>query len=136
MSTWLLFLFLFLRALAAYAQDIPLDGGPPPGFPMQQESPKDAAAKELKELSKKLKLTETQKTSIRPIVEDQHERMSALFQNQFGSMKDNMQKMMAIQDEANSKVRGLLTDEQQPQFDKLVQRMKQRIPPPPDMGPN
>jgi len=128
-------MFLMLGVLA-YAQDGPPPDGPPPGeAPMPQRlSPQEAAAQDLKQLSKKLKLTNDQKSQIRPILEDQHARMSALFQSQPGGppSEDTMSKMKEIQEGASGRIRAVLTDEQKADYDKIAQKMEQRAQPPPE----
>ena len=140
-------LFLFasmLFATAGFAQDPPgggpPDGGPPPDSPMQRTSPKEAAAAELKDLTKKLKLSEQQKTSIAPLLEDEHEQMNALFQDPAGSMAEMMARIKAIRESSNKKIRDLLTDDQKKQFDKISGKLGgpgEEPPdgPPPGVGP-
>ena len=124
----------------------PPDGGPPPDGPMQRPSPKEAAASDLKSLTKKLKLSEQQKTSIAPLLEDEHEQMNALFQNSAGSMKEIMARIKAIRESSNKNIRDLLTEDQKKQFDKMSGRLAMPfeegpdgpspgIGPPPGVGP-
>jgi len=119
-------LFLFASTLFATAgiaqgppEGGPPDGGPPPDSPMQPPSPKEAAAAELKDLTKKLKLSEQQKTSIAPLLQDEDEQMNALFQNSAGSMEEMMARIKAIRESSNKKIRDLLTDGQKKHFDKI-----------------
>jgi hypothetical protein len=126
---------MILFAGTAFAQDGPPGGGPPLDGPMQGPSPKEAAAAELKNLNKKLKLSEPQKSGIRPILEDEHAEMNALFQDQSGSMEDKMAKMKAIRDESIKKIRDLLTEEQRKQFDKIAEKLGQPGEPPPNSPP-
>jgi hypothetical protein len=135
-------LFLFastLFATAGIAQGLPEggppDGGPPPDSPMQRPSPKEAAAAELKGLTKKLKLSEQQKTSITPLLQDEHEQMDALFQKS-ASMEKTMAGIKAIRENSNKKIRDLLTDDQKKQFDKLGMPFADGPDgPPPGVGP-
>ncbi len=100
----------------------------------QQLSPQEGAAQDLKQLSKKLKLTNDQKSQIRPILEDQHARMSALFQGEAGGQpsEDTMSKMKDIREGAIGRIRAVLTDEQKAEYDKIAQKMERRAQPPPE----
>jgi hypothetical protein len=102
---------------------------------MQGRSPKEAAAAELKNLTKKLKLSEQQKAGIRPILENEHEQMNALFQDQSGSMEDKMAKMKTIREDSNKKIRDLLTEDQKKQFDKIAEKLGRPGEPPADVPP-
>jgi hypothetical protein len=127
---------LILFGGAAFAQDGPPDGGPPPpDVPMQGWSPKEAAAAELKNLTKKLKLSEQQKAGIRPILENEHQQMNALFQDQSGSMEDKMGKIKTIREDSNTKIRDLLTEDQKKQFDKIAEKLGRPGEPSPDVSP-
>ena len=140
-------LFLFASTLFATAgiaqgppEGGPPDGGPPPDSPMQPPSPKEAAAAELKGLTKKLKLSEQQKTSIAPLLQDEHEQMNALFKNSAGSMEEMMARIKAIRESSNKKIRDLLTDGQKKQFDKISGKLATPFEegldgPPPGAGP-
>jgi periplasmic protein CpxP/Spy len=113
---------LLLSSVHSYAQEGPPDGpppGPPPEEMQQQETPNEAASHELKQLAKKLKLTEDQKTSIRPILVERHERVAALFSNQSSSMDAKREQIGDILEYSDNSIRKLLNDEQKVQFDKL-----------------
>lgn len=135
---WLMptiFASLFLLSVHAFAQEGPPPDGPPPDGPppgMQQESPNEAAAHELKQLSKRLKLTEDQKTSIRPILIDRHERMSALFSDRSGPIDAKREQMDKIRESSNQSIRDLLNEQQKGEFDKLVEKGGYRPQGPPE----
>lgn len=109
--------------------DMPPEG-PPPGEHMGP--PRMTAADELKRLDKQLKLTDEQKKQIKPILEDQQKKMEALFSDDSQSREESRGKMKAIHEESDSKIRGLLTEEQQKKFDEMK---KHRHGPPPEGGP-
>ena len=113
---------VILCTVAASAQVGPPDGGPPPDGPMQGKSPRQAAASELKNLTKKLKLSSPQKDSVGPILEEEYHQMNALFQDRSGSMEETMQRIKAVHDKANNMIRALLTEDQKLQFDKIVRK--------------
>lgn len=120
-------------ALGARAQE----AGPPPGGQMgrgHRMSPDE----ELQRLDKQLKLTDDQKASIKPILEDRQKKMQSLHSDSSLSPEDRMTKMRSIMDESNSKIRDVLNDDQKKQFDEMQQHMRGRghgpgggTPPPP-----
>jgi len=122
-------------ALGVNAQE----AGPPPGGQMgrgHRMSPDE----ELKRLDKSLKLTDDQKASIKPILEDRQKKMEALHSDTSLSREDRMGKMHSIMEESNGKIRDVLNDDQKKQFDEMQQHMRGRMqghgpggqtPPPP-----
>ena len=108
-------------ALGANAQE----PGPPPGGPMgrgHRMSPDE----ELQRLDKSLKLTDDQKTSIKPILEDRQKKMESLRSDTSLSREDRMGKMRSIMEESNGKIRDVLNDDQKKQFDEMQQHMRGR----------
>ena len=122
-------------ALGVNAQE----AGPPPGGQMvrgHRMSPDE----ELKRLDKSLKLTDDQKASIKPILEDRQKKMESLHSDTSLSREDRMGKMHSIMEESNGKIRDALNDDQKKQFDEMQQHMRGRMqghgpggqtPPPP-----
>lgn len=82
---------------------------------------------QLKHLSKKLKLSDEQKPQVKAILQDQHDQMQQLWQNSSGSRQENVQKMHEIHENASSKIRALLTDDQKTKYDKLEAERQQRM---------
>lgn len=82
---------------------------------------------QVKHLSEQLNLTDTQKTQVKAILQDQHDQMKKVMQNSSGSREDNWSKMREIHQNASAKVRDLLTDEQKTKYDKLEQERQQRM---------
>jgi hypothetical protein len=95
---------------------------------------------QLQRLDKSLKLTDDQKASIKPILEDRQKKMESLHSDTSLSREDRMSKMKSIMDESNGKIRDVLNDDQKKQFDEMQQHMRGRMqghgpggeaPPPP-----
>jgi len=101
--------------------------GPPPGGHMgrgHRMSPDE----ELQRLDKSLKLSDDQKASIKPILEDRQKKMESLHADTSLSREDRMGKMKSIMDESNGKIRDVLNDDQKKQFDDMQQHMRGRMP--------
>jgi len=81
---------------------------------------------QLNELSHKLKLTEAQKPGVRAILQDEHDEAKRVMDNSSGSFEDNRSKMRAIHEDANTKLRALLTEEQQTKFAKLQEEHRKQ----------
>ncbi len=109
-------------ALGVNAQE----AGPPPGGGMgrgHRMSPDE----ELQRLDKQLKLTDDQKTSIKPILEDRQKKMESLHSDMSLSREDRMAKMRSIREESNGKIRDVLNDDQKKQFDEMQQDVRGRM---------
>ena len=122
-------------ALGASAQE----PGPPPGGAMGRGH-RMTPDEQLQRLDKSLKLTDDQKASIKPILEDRQKKMESLHSDTSLSREDRMSKMKSIMDESNGKIRDVLKDDQKKQFDEMQQHMRGRMqghgpggqtPPPP-----
>jgi periplasmic protein CpxP/Spy len=82
---------------------------------------------QLQRLSKKLKLTDEQKPQVKTILEDQRDQMQKLMQEPSGAQGEKRQKMREIHENASSKIRTLLTDEQKSKYDKLEAQRQERM---------
>lgn len=74
-----------------------------------------------------LNLSKDQKDKIRPILQDQREQMRKVFQDQSLSREQRMEKMRQMHENTASRVRALLTPDQQKTFDAHEQEMKERM---------
>ena len=74
-----------------------------------------------------LNLSQDQKDKMRPILQEQREQMRQVFQDQSLSREQRMDKMRQIHETTASRVRALLTPDQQKTFDAHEQEMKQRM---------
>ena len=105
----------------------PQEAGPPPGEHMGRGHHM-TADEELQRLDKSLKLTDDQKASIKPILEDRQKKMESLHSDTSLSREDRMSKMKSIREESNGKIRDVLNDDQKKQFDDMQQHMRDRMP--------
>jgi periplasmic protein CpxP/Spy len=76
-------------------------------------------ARQIEMLAKRLNLTDDQKTKVGGILKDQMSKMMALRDDESLSQSDRRSKMMAMRKDAMTKIRALLTPEQQATFDKM-----------------
>jgi periplasmic protein CpxP/Spy len=81
---------------------------------------------QVNELSKKLNLSDDQKTQVRSILQDQHDKMTQLFQDNSTAPEDRRAKMREIHQNSNQKIRDLLNDDQKKQFEEYLQQQQQR----------
>ncbi len=79
----------------------------------------DDPSKDASQLTKSLNLTDDQRAKVRQVAESFRTRKQQ-------AMEQFHQQMASIQQEEDSQIKALLTAEQQPQFDKLVQERQQR----------
>lgn len=89
--------------------------GPPPGEGGPQAMNVD---RQLTRLVKRYNLSDTQKTQIRPILEDGKKKMDALFQDSSLAPEDRFAKFKAIRDDQVARVSALLNDEQRAKYQK------------------
>jgi Spy/CpxP family protein refolding chaperone len=82
---------------------------------------------ELQRLDKSLKLTDDQKSQIKPILEDRQKQMESLHSDTSLSSEDRMGKMRSLMKESNDKIRALLNDDQKKQFDEMQQHGRGRM---------
>ncbi len=113
-ASGLLVLGVALSGVQANAQAGPSGGHMGRG---QRMSPDE----ELQSLDKTLKLTDDQKSHIKPILEDRQQKMESLRSDTSLSGRDRWGKMRSIREESNSKIRNLLNDDQKKKFDALYQ---------------
>ena len=122
-------------ALAApmFAQD-----APPPPPPGAQQGPgyggpgggqgrgAEMQAHMLKRMTKELNLTDDQVSQIQAIQSDEATKIQALQADTSDSGHGKHQQMKAIHDDQMSRTRAVLTDDQKPKFDAMLQQMKER----------
>ncbi len=98
---------------------------------MMMQSPQER----LDTMAKQLNLSDEQKTKIKPILEQEHEKMQSLRQDTSLSREDRMSKMMEIRKSATDEIKKELTPDQQKKFDEMRPmgpggRMRPQGPPP------
>jgi Spy/CpxP family protein refolding chaperone len=110
---------LLIFALAVLAQNTPnkpstssgggAEGG---GLPPVEE--------QLKVLTNKLDLTATQRTKVRPIMQDLHDATEKLMRDDRLSRDERLAKVRPQRKKAGEKIRALLNDDQQKKFDQYL----------------
>lgn len=80
----------------------------------------------LEALTKALTLTDDQQTKIKPILEDEHQKLQAVWQDTTVAQADKRSKMKDIHDAANTAIKALLTPDQQTKFDAFLAQQQQR----------
>ncbi len=114
-----------LSGTALLAQDSQQDQGTGTGMhhghgPMSPE-------RELEHMTKALDLTSDQQAQIKPILQDRHDQMMQLHQDQSMSQSDRMTKMQALDQSSNSKVEAVLNDQQKTKYEQMIQRREQHM---------
>ena len=114
-------------AAAAFAQgNQPPQGGPGDGGGHRRGMP--SVDDQLKNMTQAYNLTDDQQAKIKPILEDAHNQMQKVMQDDSTmSREDRMSKMRSIHEAASSKVREVLTDEQKKKYDETQKEMQDRM---------
>ena len=82
---------------------------------------------QVKHLTEQLSLTDDQQTKVKAIVQDTHDQMAKLMQDESMSREDKMTKMRSLHETASGKVREILTDEQKKKFDDMQKEMQEHM---------
>ena len=82
---------------------------------------------QVKILADQLTLTSDQQTKVRSILVDQHEQAMGLVKDSTLSREDKMAKIHTLREGTIAKVRQVLTDEQKPKFDQMIQAQDEKI---------
>jgi Spy/CpxP family protein refolding chaperone len=91
-------------------------------------SPQERDAHQLEMLTKHLNLTDAQQAQIKQIFADSDAKMKAAHDNAgAGDKKDMREQMKAAMEDRQSKVRAVLTPDQQKKYDEMVAKMKERM---------
>lgn len=129
---------LFLFTASALCQEQPSGAGQeqqPGRRGMMMQSPQER----LDSMAKELNLTDDQKAKIKPILEDERDKMQALRQDTSMSREDRMAKMMDIRKNSSDEIKKVLDKDQQKKYDEMMRsRMgpggrggRPQAPPPP-----
>jgi protein CpxP len=97
--------------------------GQPGGRPSQSQM----VDRQAEHLTKALSLTPDQVAQVKPILQNQMTKMSALHQDTETPQADKRQKMMQIRSDSQTQIRSLLTGDQQPKYDALLAQEKQHM---------
>ena len=80
---------------------------------------------QIQRMRDQLKLTDDQVSQIRPILADARKQGMALRSDSTMAPEDKRAKMQSIRQDANAKVRAVLTDDQKTQYDQMLQQRRQ-----------
>ena len=111
--------------MTAFAQDStqqPTDGAAMRGPSHHGMDPDE----QLAHMTKALNLSSDQQTQIKPILENQHQQMMLIHQDQSLSRQDKMTKMKSLSDDTHSKIEAVLNDQQKQKFEAMQQKMEER----------
>jgi Spy/CpxP family protein refolding chaperone len=110
-------ILLGIRMLAAVP--VPQNGGQRMRGPM---TPEDQLAR----LTKQLKLTDEQQAKIKPILEEQHNKMMDLRQDTSMPREERFAKFREVRQESMGKMKPILNPEQQKKWEKMQQMRRER----------
>ena len=96
------------------------------------EEQKQQAAKRIQELKERLKLTPEQEEKIRPLVQEEREKIQAIRQKYAGDTSrkartDMMQEMKPVRQHFQQEVQKILTPDQMKEWAKMRQEMKEEL---------
>ena len=119
-------------AVPAIAQD---NGAPPPpqqgqmgpDGPGGRRDPAQMEARQLEMMTKRLKLTPDQVTHVKAIDDAQRTQMMALREDTATPREEKRGKIMAMRQDREAKIRAVLTPEQQPKYDEMIAKEKERM---------
>lgn len=127
LKTLTVLVFSNLFVFSAHAQ---FPGGGPPDFPDgppsdRQAGPQTPNPKQfLNHVAKTLKLTDSQKTQIEPILNSENHELSELKTTNLSEEK--FERFAAIEDKTWAAIRPLLNPAQQKKFDSMTKKMQER----------
>lgn len=93
--------------------------------PAQSQGPGSTIDEQVKALSLELNLTADQQPKLKSILEDQRTQGMAIVNDKATTREDKVQKLHALRESTISKVREMLTPEQQKKLDQMLQEPEQ-----------
>jgi hypothetical protein len=108
--------------MSAFAQDNSQTAPPP------MQGPRGAGfspERQLAHLTKALNLTSDQQSQIKPLLENQHQQMTQLHDDQSLSSADRMAKAKSLHEETTSKIEAVLNDQQKQKYEAMQQQMQE-----------
>ena len=109
-----------LIGVGLWAQEAPPPPPPPPG------AAQNPLADRMRDMAAQLNLTDDQKKKSAPILLAQGPKLKALRDDTSMSQGDKLKKLIEIRDDSDSKVRAVLTPDQQAKFDKIRAEQKRQ----------
>lgn len=82
---------------------------------------------QVKNLTEQLSLTDDQQGKVKAILQDTHDQMMKLMQDDSVSREDKMAKGRSLHEAAVGKIRDILTDDQKKKFDDMQKEMQERM---------
>jgi periplasmic protein CpxP/Spy len=119
MKRFALLLFLAVLTAATYAQTNDTTLKPKP-------TPSQRAARQLKVMEKNLHLSEDQVLQMQVILINRDVAMDSLQNNPSADRRSNARARRDIQQDADQKIKALLTDEQKPLYEQWKEQMKEK----------
>ena len=118
--------FLGFTAFAA-----PQEQTPAPATPQAQAAPTQAEGtrqfdpqRQVQMLTKKLNLTADQQQQLLPILTARNQQIQSIRNDSSLSRKDRHEKMLAIREDSQNKIKALLTQDQQQTYDQMLQQAR------------
>jgi periplasmic protein CpxP/Spy len=99
------------------------EAGQPGGRPSMDQM----VDRQMQHLTQALSLSSDQQTQIRPILKDQMTQMMALRQDTQTAPADKRDQMTKIRTDAQSKIRAVLTSDQQTKYDAMMAQQQQHM---------
>jgi hypothetical protein len=120
-----------ILTIRASAQDAPSQGSqtetaPQNGGGHWHHHKRPSVDKQVKHLTKALKLSDDQQAKVRSALEDQHKQMEQIRSDSSLSRDNRISKMKEIRDSTNTQIKAVLNDDQQKKFDELQQKHQKR----------
>jgi periplasmic protein CpxP/Spy len=116
--------FLGFTAFAA-----PQEQTPAPATPQAQAAPTQAESArpfdpqhQVQMLTKKLNLTADQQQQLLPILTARNQQIQSIRNDNSLSRKDRHEKMLAVREDSQNKIKALLTQDQQQTYEQMVQQ--------------
>jgi periplasmic protein CpxP/Spy len=119
--------FLGFTAFAA-----PQEQTPAPATPQAQTAPTPARGtrqfdpqRQVQMLTKKLNLTADQQQQLLPILTERNQQIQNIRNDNALSHKDRHEKMLAVREDSQKKIKALLTQDQQQTYDQMLQQARE-----------
>ncbi|MBV9304749.1 MAG: hypothetical protein JO185_24380 [Acidobacteriaceae bacterium] len=81
--------------------------------------------RQVQRLTKKLNLTADQQQQLLPILTDRNQQVQAILNDNSLSRKDRHEKMLAIRQDSQNKIKAVLTQEQKQAYDQMLQEARE-----------
>ncbi len=111
---------LGIAMAAPQAQDQPAQGSQPAA--RHEADPN----RQLQRMTKRLNLSGDQQSQILPILANRQQAMESIRSDSSLAPKDRHEKMRAVREDSDAKIRALLTDTQKQTYDQMLQQMRER----------